>query len=82
MMIVIWESLKAFKYAAPQVARYKNLFIKLASMDQMRWLLLYQLPCCIATSLSELLDFIYGSVIEFLRLFILEDFNLPSLEMR
>lgn len=54
-------------------------YLKLGSQDQLGVLLLYQSPCCIATSLLELLEAILQLAMEFSRLMILENFNLLSL---
>lgn len=52
-MNAISESLVVFRGAAPQATRRE---ILLGSRDQLGSLLLYQLPCCIVTSLSEFLE--------------------------
>lgn len=58
------------------------LFFKLGSRNQLGFFPLYQSPCCIATSQPKLLDFNPGLAVEFSRLMVLEDFNLPSLGVR
>lgn len=59
MANAISESLVVFRGAAPQATRRE---ILLGSRDQLGSLLLYQLPCCIVTSLSELLESFAGSI--------------------
>lgn len=54
MANAISECLVVFRGVAPQATRHE---ILLGSRDQLGSLLLHQLPSCIVTSLSELLEF-------------------------
>lgn len=54
------------------------MLIKFGSRDQFGLLLLYKLPCSIATFLPELIDSIWGLIVEFPRLIALGDFNISE----
>lgn len=64
---------------------HKSIVVRSCSLaglgDQLGLLLLYQSSCYITISLPQLFEFIYGLIIEFIRLVVLGDFNLPSLGM-
>lgn len=66
----------------PQVPSCETLFLRFGSRDQLVLLLLYQPLCCIAASLPRLLTLSVDLAMEFLRLIVLGDFNLPFLEGR
>lgn len=68
VMIVIWESLNHLRRCCTTGDQIcEILFIKLNARDQLGLLLLYQSPCCTATPVLELLNFIFGLAVEFLR---------------
>lgn len=67
---MIQESLTAFG---------STLFIKLGSRNQSELQLLYQPPSSPVAFLLELLDYISGLAVEFLRFIVLGNFNLPSI---
>lgn len=54
------------------------MLIKFGSRDQLGLLLLYKLPCSIATFLPELIDSIWGLIVEFPTVIALEDFNMSE----
>uniref|UniRef100_A0A2D4IEU1 Endonuclease/exonuclease/phosphatase domain-containing protein n=1 Tax=Micrurus lemniscatus lemniscatus TaxID=129467 RepID=A0A2D4IEU1_MICLE len=77
--IIAWKNLCPRRVPAPEIVGCESLLLKLDSKVQLGLLLTYLPPSCIATALPALLEVIAGLAVEFPRLMVLGDFNLPSL---
>lgn len=77
MAVIIKESLAAFRSMAPHVPGCEALFLRLGLRYHVRLLLLYQSPC--GNSITRVLDLTAELAVEFCRLIVLGDFNLPFL---
>lgn len=71
------EMCPAFKGCGHHVSGCQILFLKLGSWNQVGLLLLHRPPCCLATPLPELLEAVSGLAVEFPKLLVLGDFNVP-----
>lgn len=75
VVIVIQESLTAIRGSAPQLLCCEILFLRVGSRDHLGLLILYQSPCyCLSSWTARF-------VMEFPRIMVLGDFNLPSLKV-
>ncbi|KAK9396605.1 RNA-directed DNA polymerase from mobile element jockey-like [Crotalus adamanteus] len=79
VVVIARKSLSPRGIPAPEVVGCESLLLKLGSRVQLGLLLTYLPPSCVATALPALLESVAGLAVEFPRLIVLGDFNLPSL---